>query len=178
MAGGGIQGIGGAMNRAFLQQSGLLGSPSPSYIAPSQLTTESAGYKPGYTGHSNISPMPTMRDNFAQRVSYAPLPRTSPLAQQMMDRSNAVNPYGQGLQSIYSMFNAPRQLAPMPVYRNPALNYRPNMQSAQDALRRVAPSVEEQRRLQAIEDARRAAEEAAAAEAASLQSYYDYGGGG
>lgn len=108
-----------------------------------------------------------------------PLPRTSPLALQMMQRSNAVNPYGQGLQSIYSMFNAPRQLAPMPVYRNPALNYRPNMQSAQDALRRVAPSVEEQRRLQAIEDARRAAEEAAAAEAAAQNNdnYWMYNQG-
>lgn len=167
MAGGANTNIG----RAFLQQSGMLGSPSPSYIAPSQLTTESAGYKPGYTGPSNISPMPTMRDNFAQRVSYAPLPRTSPLAQQMMDRSNAANPYGQGLQSIYTMFNRPQ----MPMYRVPALNYRPNMQNAQEVLRRVAPSVEEQRRLQAIEDARRAAEEAAAAEAeASAQNNDNY----
>jgi hypothetical protein len=91
----------------------------------------------------------------------ATMPRTSPLALQMMQRSNAVNPYGQGLQSIYSMFNAPRQLAPMPIYSVPALNYRPNMQSAQEVLKRVAPSVAEQQRLQAIEDARRAAEEEA-----------------
>jgi len=86
-----------------------------------------------------------------------PLPRTSPLALQMMQRSNAVNPYGQGLQSIYSMFNRPQ----MPMYRVPALAYRPDMQSSQEVLRRVAPSVAEQQRRQAIEDARRAAEEAA-----------------
>ena len=86
-----------------------------------------------------------------------PLPRTSPLALQMMQRSNAVNPYGQGLQSIYSMFNRPQ----MPMYRVPALAYRPDMQSSQEVLQRVAPSVAEQQRRQAIEDARRAAEEAA-----------------
>lgn len=90
-----------------------------------------------------------------------PLPRTSPLALQMMQRSNAVNPYGQGLQSIYSMFNAPRQLAPMPMYRNLALNYRPSMQSSQEVLQRVAPSVALQQQRAAEEEARRAAEEAA-----------------
>lgn len=109
----------------------------------------------------------------------ATLPRTSPLAQQMMQRSNAVNPYGQGLQSIYTMFNAPRQLAPMPMYRVPALAYRPPMQSSQEVLQRVAPSVAEQQRRQAIEDARRAAEEAAAAEAAAQNNdnYWMYNQG-
>lgn len=110
-----------------------------------------------------------------------PLPRISPLAQQMMQRSATPNPYGEGLQSIYSMFNQPRQLAPMPMYRVPALAYRPNPQSSQEVLQRVAPSVAEQQRRQAIEDARRAAEEAAAAGdggGSGIQSYYDYGGGG
>jgi hypothetical protein len=72
-----------------------------------------------------------------------------------------MDPYAQGLQNLYSMFNAPRQMMPMPQYTVPGLSYRPNMQSGQEVLRRVAPSVAEQQRRQAIEDARRAAEEAA-----------------
>jgi hypothetical protein len=72
-----------------------------------------------------------------------------------------MDPYAQGLQNLYSMFNAPRQMMPMPQYTVPGLSYRPNMQSGHEVLRRVAPSVAEQQRRQAIEDARRAAEEAA-----------------
>lgn len=67
----------------------------------------------------------------------APTPQMSPLAQQMMQRSMPVNPYGQGLQSIYSMFNRPQ----MPMYQNSALAYRPDMAAVQQNLSRVRPSV-------------------------------------
>jgi len=73
----------------------------------------------------------------------------------------------QGLQGLMSQMMAryqnPYQMqmgAPMPQYRSPALSYRPDMTMAQQSLSRVAPSVVEQQRLQAIEDARIAAEQA------------------
>ena len=47
----------------------------------------------------------------------------------------------------------------MPLYRSSALNYRPDMARAQQNLSSVSPSVAEQQRLQAIEDARIAAEQ-------------------
>ena len=156
---------------------GFMGPAMGQVISQMEAANRSGGRGADYTPvQSNIYGSP-----FTSRQA-GPLPRTSPLAQQMMQRSSAnINPYGQGLQSIYTMFNAPRQLAPMPMYRVPALGYRPDMQSSQEVLRRVAPSVAEQQRRQAIEDARRAAEEAAAAGdggGSGLQSYYDsYGGG-
>jgi hypothetical protein len=74
----------------------------------------------------------------------------------------------QGLQGLMSQIMAryqnPYQMqmgAPMPQYKSSALNYRPNMSGVQQNLGRVAPSVAEQQRLQAIEDARIAAEQAA-----------------
>jgi hypothetical protein len=83
----------------------------------------------------------------------------------------------QGLQGLMSQIMAryqnPYQMmqrAPMPQYRSSALEYRPNMLSAQQKLNKVAPSVAEQQRLQAIEDARIAAEQ----EAAFAQDPYQY----
>lgn len=60
-----------------------------------------------------------------------------------------------------------------PNYQSQALNYRPNMTGAMQSLNRVVPSVAEQQRLQAIEDARIAAEAAANAPPPN----YDGGGG-
>jgi hypothetical protein len=62
----------------------------------------------------------------------------------------------------------------MPAYGN---SYKPNMSGITDNLKRVAPSVQEQQRLQAIEDARIAAEKAAW-DAAHPQPTYDGGSGG
>lgn len=111
-----------------------------------------------------------------------PYSQPSALNQQMARQRSEMrmDPYAQGLQNLYSMFSTQRQPLPMPQYTVPGLNFRPNMRGSQEVLRRVAPSVAEQRRLQAIEDARRAAEEAAAqgGDGGALQSYYDYGGGG
>ncbi len=110
---------------------------------------------------------PLASNPYAPQLSSAqtldPYSRPSALNQQMAAQRSEMrmDPYAQGLQNLYSMFNAPRQMMPMPQYTVPGLSYRPNMQSGQEVLRRVAPSVAEQQRRQAIEDARRAAEEAA-----------------
>lgn len=122
--------------------------------------------------------VPVQSNPYSSRLSsnqnLNPYSQPSALNQQMMQRSAMQpSPYLAGLQNLYSMFNAPRQYAPMPQYRSPALNYRPDMAGAQENLRRVAPSVMEQQRLQAIEDARMAAE----AEA-NRPAPVDYSGGG
>jgi hypothetical protein len=114
---------------------------SPGYIAPSQL----AAQKPGVSGPSNISPMPTMRDNFAQPVAPA-APQMSPLSQQIIQRSMAPQPImglPAALMQMRGQLNQPMMRAPMPQYGtqgNP-LGYRPNMAPAMEALNRVKPSV-------------------------------------
>jgi hypothetical protein len=74
----------------------------------------------------------------------------SPVVQQMMMRQQQpmFNPQMQrlqGLQQLYSMFSNPQMRMPMqmqmPMYRSPALSYRPNIQQAQQNLSRVKPSV-------------------------------------
>jgi hypothetical protein len=72
-----------------------------------------------------------------------------------------------GYQTPFQMM----QRAPMPQYRSSALNYRPDMTNARQNLSRVVPSVAEQQRLQAIEDARIAAEQPP-----QDNSYYSGGG--
>lgn len=78
----------------------------------------------------------------------AQTPSVSPIVQQMAQRIQAQNnPFASGLQSLYSQFNipqptmAPRAPVQMPVYQNPALAYRPNIQQVQQNLSRVKPSV-------------------------------------
>jgi hypothetical protein len=87
----------------------------------------------------------------------------------------------QGLMSqIMSRYQNPYQMqmrAPMPQYRSSALNYRPDIAGAQQNLNRVAPSVAEQQRLQAIEDARIAAEQAAQATQQPQYESHTTGGG-
>ena len=168
------------MGRAFLQQSGMLGDKGvPSYIPPSQLSTQKSG-------SSNISPMPTMSNDLIRPAvsQTTQAPAVSPIVQQMAQRIQAQqsNPFASGLQSLYSQFNVPQQtMAPrapmqMPVYQNPALNYRPNMQQVQQNLSRVKPSVYKtdldaarQRiaELEAAEQARQAQQD--------QYNYYNYG---
>ena len=159
---------------------------SPGFIPPSQLSQQ-ASYKPGVSGPSNISPMPTMSNDLIRPVAPQTPQQLSPFAQQMMQRSMAPQPImglPAALMQMRGQLNQPMMRPQMPTYQNPALGYRPNMAPAMEALNRVQPSVAEQQRRQAVEDARRAAEEAAAAAAAggdggpALQSYYDWGGGG
>jgi hypothetical protein len=69
-----------------------------------------------------------------------------PVVQQMMQRQMPqFNPYNTGLQSLFSRFMAPQPMmrAPMqmPIYRPPALAYRPNLAAAQQNLSRVKPGV-------------------------------------
>ena len=112
---------------------------------------------------SNITPMPTMANDLVQPAG-APVPmpimgepRTggpgmgppsdlvSPVVQQMMMRQQQpmFSPQMQGLQQLYSMFTRPQMRMPMqmPMYRSPALAFRPNMQQVQQNLSRVKPSV-------------------------------------
>ena len=118
----------------------------------------------------------TYQPAFSSQQTAQPVIQAPP--QQMMPQA----PQGfQGLQGLMSQMMAryqnPYQMqmrAPMPQYRSPALDYRPDMSMAQQSLSRVAPSVAEQQRLQAIEDARIAAEQAAQQ---PQQDPY-YGGGG
>jgi hypothetical protein len=127
--------------------------------------------------------MTPYRSAFGSQQSPVTSQQLTPFAQQMMQRSMAPNPMVQeamGLQAALSQmgtqFNQPMmrsQFMSMPTYQNSALSYRPDMASVQQNLSRVVPSVAEQQRLQAIEDARVAAEQAA-----QQPQSYDYGGGG
>lgn len=130
------------MGRAFLQQSGMLGNRGvPSYIPPSQLSSQKTG-----AGSSNISPMPTMSNDLLRPAAEqytAQTPSVSPIVQQMAQRIQAQNsPFNSGLQSLYSQFNTPQPMpVQMPRYQSPALAYRPDMQQVQQNLGRVKPSV-------------------------------------
>jgi hypothetical protein len=91
----------------------------------------------------------------------------SPLVQQL--KAQRANPFEQfGLNAMLAsaareIYNPPASegIKSLMPYSAPALNYRPDMASIQANLQRVVPSVAEQQRLQAIEDARKAAEEQA-----------------
>jgi hypothetical protein len=126
--------------------------------------------------------MTPYRPTFSNQQSPITSQQLSPFAQQMMQRSMAPNPMVQeamGLQAALAQmgaqFNQPMMRSQfMPTYQNPALSYRPDLTSVQQNLSRVVPSVAEQQRLQAIEDARIAAEQAAQ----QPQDNNYYGGGG
>jgi CxxC motif-containing protein (DUF1111 family) len=114
-----------------------------------------------------------------QTAQAAPQPAIQGLPQQMRPQAPQNTQGLQGLMSqMMSRYQNPSQMqqrAPMPMtmpqYRNTALSYRPDMANAQQNLSRVAPSVAEQQRLQAIEDARIAAEQPP-----QDNNYYNYGG--
>jgi hypothetical protein len=95
------------------------------------------------TGGPGMGPPPEMVQQQAPQ-------QISPVVQQMMMRQQQpmFNPQMQrlqGLQQLYSMFSNPQMRMPMqmqmPMYRSPALSYRPNIQQAQQNLSRVKPSV-------------------------------------
>ena len=126
MAGGGGQGtnqggIFGMLSR--INQAEQLGNRgSPGFVAPSQLAQQ-APYQP------NLPQAPQ---------------QLSPLTQQIMQRSMAPQPImglPAALMQMQGRLNQPMMRGPMPTYRNPALNYRPNMAPAMEALNRVRPSV-------------------------------------
>ena len=140
-----------------------------------------AGLKSGQGKDSSMpaygadTPVRTTGDANRYTPTYAPMQQTPQQSIQNM-----------GLQALYqSMAN---QFAPisqqqnpmdqfykqqqMPEYKNPALNYRPDMSGITANLKRVVPSVQEQQRLQAIEDARIRAEQEAW-DAAHPQPTYD-----
>jgi hypothetical protein len=115
------------------------------------------GSTPNYVPPSQLSQAPAYRPTQAE-------PQVSPFVQQMMmqRQMSQFNPYQQQmiglpalLMQMQGRVNQPMMRGPMPTYQNPALAYRPDMQQTQAGLRRVAPSVAEQNRLQAIEDAKR-----------------------
>ena len=138
----------GVIGNALIKAGTSFGGRIPSNNTGAQFTPlEANPYAPQLPSSQNLNP-------YSQ---------PSALNQQMARQRSEMrmDPYAQGLQNLYSMFNTPRSMLPMPQYRVPGLGYRPDIAGAQQNLRRVAPSVAEQRRVQAIEDARRAAEEAA-----------------
>ena len=141
MAGGGSP-IGRAISQ--INQAEQIGNPgSPGFIAPSQLGQQAA-YKPGFSGPSNITPMPTMSNDLLRPVAPQAPQQLSPLAQQVMQRSMAPQPImglPAALMQMQGQLNQPLMRGPMPTYRSPALNYRPNMAPAREALNRVQPSV-------------------------------------
>ena len=156
--------------------------------AMANVLSQQQGQSQGGVGYSAPAPMAPYASAFSNRQGSAAPQQLTPFAQQMMQRSMAPNPIVQeamGLQAALAQmggqFNQPmmrQQFAPMPTYQNPALNYRPNLASAQQNLSRVAPSVELQQRLAAEEAARLKAEEDARAAANPPQDYYYSGGGG
>lgn len=119
MAGGGGSPIGrviGQINQA--EQIGRSGVPG--FVAPSQLGQQ-ASYQPGYAPQ-----------------------QMSPLNQQLMQRSMAPQPImglPAALMQMQGRLSQPMMRGPMPTYKNPALNYRPDMQAVQQNLNRVQPSV-------------------------------------
>lgn len=148
MAGGGSP-IARALGQ--INQAEQIGNPgSPGFVAPSQLGQQ-ASYRPS---------MSTMA------------PQMSPLTQQIMQRSMAPQPImglPAALMQMQGQLNSPMMRPPMPVYRSPALNYRPDMALVQQNLSRVAPKPAPQ-----IEDN---SGDGTGGQPA-LQSYYDsYGGG-
>jgi hypothetical protein len=158
MAGGGQEfgQVIGQINQA--EQIGRSGVPG--YISPSQLTQASV-YQPTQAGLQTPS-------------------QISPFAQQMMQRAMAPQVMGlpAALMQMQGQLTQPMMRGPIPQYVNPALNYRPDMTQVQTNLNRVVPSVAEQQRLQAIEDARIAAEKAEEERLRPPASVYDSGGGG
>lgn len=152
MAGGGSMRLGQAMAPNFfgaisaINQAEQIGNPgSPGFIPPSQLGQQ-ASYKPGVSGPSNITSMPTMSNDLLRPVAPQTPQATqmSPLAQQMMQRSMAPQPImglPAALMQMQGRLNQPIMRGPMPTYRSPALDYRPNMAPAREAINRVQPSV-------------------------------------
>jgi hypothetical protein len=127
----------------------------PSYIPPSELSKG-----PGPVNH--IAPMPTMANDLVAPAfegprtggpgmgppadMVRPAQPVSPVVQQMMQRQMPqFNPYNTGLQSLFNRFMMPQPMmrgpVQMPMYRSPALSYRPNIQQVQQNLGRVKPSV-------------------------------------
>jgi len=124
------------------------------------------GSMPNYVPPSQLAQAPAYRPTQAE-------PQVSPFVQQMMmqRQMSQFNPYQQQmiglpalLMQMQGRVNQPMMRGPMPTYQNPALAYRPDMQNSQQALGRVV-NIAEQRRLQAIENERQAAERRAAEEA-------------
>jgi hypothetical protein len=92
-----------------------------------------------------------------------------PFQTQMVKGQEQLTNNQSGLQAamaqIMQQYNRPMMKEPvqqgLSAYTSPALNYKPDMSGITANLKRVAPSVVEQQRLQSIEDARIAAEQKA-----------------
>jgi len=111
---------------------------------------------------------------------------TSPFVQQMTAGKQTSPLQQMGLEAIMSNFMnmaqpqgaQPVQRGLMPTYQSSALQYKPDYAAIQHNLTRVQPSVQEQQRLAAIEEARIRAEQDAYNAAHPQSNPYDYGGGG
>jgi phosphopentomutase len=146
--------------------------------------------KMGPSQGSNSSSMPAYGSKTVSPTANRYTPTYTPMQQSSqqtpLQQSPQQNVQDMGLEALYQSMAS--QYAPISQQQNPmdrfyqqpmqqqmptyGNSYKPNMLGVTDNLKRVAPSVQEQQRLQAIEDARRAAEEAANAPPPT------YGGGG
>jgi hypothetical protein len=131
-------------------------------------------------GPSSFTPMPIMaNDPLAQFGDKPPITATSQqlAPQQMMPRAPQNLQGLQGLLSqMMSRYQNPFQMmqrGAVPQYRSSALNYRPNMTNAQQALTRVKPSVYKTD----LDTARARIAELEAAQAAEQNNSYYSGGG-
>lgn len=147
MGGATGSGFGNSLVRMGTRLGGQVPSQSgvPGYQAPSALAQQAEG-RPAVT-------------------SYQPTIQMSPLAQQMMQRSMNV-----GLPALLAQ---QRPQMALPVYRPPALAYRPNLAAAQQNLSRVRPSV-----YKTDLDAARARVAELEAQLQPQDSGYYYSGGG
>jgi hypothetical protein len=108
----------------------------------------------GYNGFKAMTGSPMSFDEYSQS-------RSSKLTQQPQQQTQQASPYGGGynpqvMSGLQSLFNQmmgqyggmgaqqPQTQQPMPQYRSPGLDYRPDYIRAQENLNRVRPSVQKQ----------------------------------
>jgi hypothetical protein len=135
MAGGANSNFG----RAFLQQSGMLGRAAGEGQQNSAQMPSSA---PSYTPATpNVYNPAFSSVQSAQAPARAPMTGPAQQVQQAGLQALMANMMAQ-YQNVPGATAMPQQAPmPMPQFRSPALNYRPNIQAVQQNLSRVRPSV-------------------------------------
>lgn len=130
MSGGG----GGLIARTMAQvnDASRPGGSVPGYVAPSQLAQ---GSRPVNHIAPSPQPAPQQISPFVQQMMMQrQMPQFNPYQQQMMDLPGL-------LMQMQGRLNQPMMRGPMPMYQNPALGFRPNIDSARQNLNRVASPV-------------------------------------
>ena len=164
-------GSSGAFGQALVNSGMRMGGRAPAQDGAEYTEAPTrATYQPAFSSQQTAPQAAPQQMQQMQQRSMSPLvqqQRMSQAPQNLQGLQGLMSQMMTGYQTPFQMM----QRAPMPQYRSSALNYRPNMTNAQQNLSRVVPSVAEQQRLQAIEDARIAAEQPP-----QDNSYYSGGG--